>query len=316
MRRIDRDSRFPDRSALYSISRRQHRLLLTADWRYFSFFRLLQVSPSYWRASLGEPVDPSVTRTLERFGDVWNIPYWEWWLDRAQFEFGAPRLPETTVLGATQEGASVDQALLTKLGTELGSHLHGAHAARGHPETLLLAVSLRGTKEQLLQSVGAQLDAWLGGRSLRSTAPFQMLRERVHHRTVKMALRVAQARALMPDAPLYSIGARANVAPSRDVQEGLPVSNSIDRRHMSAHTARHIRRCLVLAENAACGLFPSLAPHSTGMERFDGSLGERLRSYAELSQAAYAKLPPGAIPGAGFFAGPNRSIKVSPTIEN
>ncbi|WP_439602417.1 hypothetical protein [Devosia sp.] len=309
---MNRDDRFPDRFALYGISRRQYRLLLTADWRYFSFFRLLQVSPSYWQASLGEHVDPSVTRTYARFGDVWNTPYWEWWLSKAQFEFGAAQLPETFVLGATQEGLAADHALLTKLGAGLQAYLEGPHRALGLPESLLLAVPLRGTKEQLLRAVGAQLDVVLGGRPLRSMAPFEILKERVHHRTVKMALRVVQARALMPEAPLYVIGARANVAPSRDVQEGKRVSNSVDRRHMSAHTARHIRRCLVLAENAACGRFPSLARHSTTMERFDASLGERLRAYAQVSEAAYAELPPEAIPGASYFAGPNRSIKVSP----
>jgi hypothetical protein len=92
------------------------------DWRHESFFQFLQISPSYRLAhliatgaqslasSVHVPRDfPEVVKTYEAFGDVWQTDFWNWWVRRAQYQFGVRCSPRVHKIATVRSGADADQ---------------------------------------------------------------------------------------------------------------------------------------------------------------------------------------------------------------
>lgn len=300
-------SRKPAKASIYEFSRSHYRLELASDWRYFAFFRLLQISPSYWLAHKGEhenlPLE-EVARVYERFGEVWERPYWDWWFDTAQFQFGAEQATSVTKLGLTKPQNALSNREIEELGSNLRQYYEQDLRRMGRPATLLLSLPLAGDRRSLLRQVEILLDQAFETTELpRSSAPFPLLRNKIRDKTVDRAIRAVHAQAEYPQETLFAVGGRAKLSPS--------YAASDNREAMTQLVSRHLLRAFRLAENAARGIYPSLdtLPDEQSLPKFDfGRLQKQLRNYAQLSASALMQIPHDRRSNEDKFAGANRTI--------
>lgn len=309
------------RHGIFIKSREQYNLRVEADWLYFDFFRLLQISPSYWHEHLRrrspqleqvESPPEAVRNTYERFGPVWELPFWTWWLEKAQFQFGSSYTPQVNLLGVTQEEQKVGTSDARALGDSVKDYFGQDFLAQGLPATALLAVPLKGSRKDILSQVNRILDEqWKLGTLLETTSPFKMQKNNIRRETVRMAIRVTHARAAFHDRPLYVAGKRAGIK-GYDVDEAVTRGYDDDRRELSMITSRHLLRGYHLAEQAARGKFPSMdaPPTNANWPSIDyAELGPRLDLYARVSQAALDRIPLDERTSEWRYAGRNRTIK-------
>lgn len=276
-----------------AVSRKRHELSVTADWRYPRFFDFLQVSPSYRLAHLiaagrvkrsDQPLPAdfaAVERTYAAFGDVTHTYFWDWWLRAAQYQFGVSLKPEARVLlklDLRQQPAETD---IAHAQTALSDYLFIDRPAQGNQAAMVVALPVHTDRKTMLKAFERLLDEAYGSvRQQAGVAAFAVQRNKMREHTLRMALRVLRARAALPNERLFVIGNRANVSPANVTGEQRRRVNAEDsdkRKQMEIMTIRHLNRAYVLAENAARGLFPSLAPLSSDTSRplFDYKLLQR-----------------------------------------
>lgn len=262
-------------------------------WHYFALFRLLQLSQSYWLAhqyvsgASTETKRPSefekVLHTYGLFGEVWEVPFWEWWRDRARVHFGSD---EVVRVVQTSNGGGPNQMPKTDV------------------QRLVLSVPLIGTRKSILDQVEDILREHNSSWSpTPPPAAYRVIKDRTRKDTMNAAIRAAQARAQL-SGPLHAIGERSKLAPKE--------WKEIDPPALSELTSRHIRRAHVWAENAARGRFPSQdeLPNDGYYPKPDykGSLGDRLAAYVRVSEAALALIPEEQRTSEHRYAGRNRTI--------
>lgn len=309
--------------SIYAVSRSRHRVQLASDWRYFAFFRLLQISSSYWLAHLIETGLPkpaelpwdfdAVAQVYRRFKDVWSRPYWDWWFEIGQYEFGSSRPPAVIQLGSSSSRQALSNAELEQLSTRLEDYYSVALRRAGLPATILLSVPITGDKKVLLKQINELYEeAAAASDAPRTPAPFQPIRNKIRDETVDQAIRAVHVFAEYPDEALFALGDRAKFAPEYVDKEA--------RDAMTQLVSRHLLHAYRLAENAARGQFPSLASladekasKEANRPKFDYvRLREQLRGYAKLSAAALSRLPPYERANEWQFAGSNRTIRYDP----
>ena len=94
---MNKDGEHGRLARLMLLSQQKYGISVQGDWRHESFFRFVQISPSYHLAHLvatGGVKDLTnaayvprdfldVVKTYEAFGDVWHTDFWNWWVERA-----------------------------------------------------------------------------------------------------------------------------------------------------------------------------------------------------------------------------------------
>jgi hypothetical protein len=261
-------------------------------WHFFALFRLLQLSQSYWLAHQDRfGANPEnerpheyakVLNTYDLFGPVWEIPFWEWWRDRARMHFGSDEV--VRVVGQKQTTEPRDTP---------------TNVVR-----LTLSVPLIGTQSGIIRQVEDVLrqhrDSWSPSPP---PAAYKVIKDRTRKDTMNAAIRAAQARAHFV-VPLHVIGKRSKLAPSK--------WDEIDPIALTELTSRHIRRAHIWAENAARGRFPSQDPPPKDgfwpKFDFEGGLRDRLAAYARISEEAIAAIPEEKRTSEHRYAGRNRTI--------
>lgn len=292
-----------------AISRKRHELSVTSDWRYPRFLDFLQISPSYRLAHLvatgavkrsdqSLPADfQQVERTYAAFGDVTHTYFWDWWLRTAQYQFGVSLKPEARVLLKLDIRQQPTETDIRQAETELADHLFIDRPAQGNQATIVVALPVHNDRKTMLKAFERLLDETYGllGQQ-EGIAPFSIQRNKMREHTLRMALRVLRARAALPKERLFIIGHRANVSPANVTGEQRSRVNGEDkdkRKQMEIMTIRHLNRAYVLAENAARGLFPSLAPLADDPHRpaFDYLLLKRqFKDYLRWGEAEKKRL--------------------------
>lgn len=304
--------RISKRPSIYEVSRTKHSVRVTSDWRYYAFFRLLQISPSYWQAHQLETGKPApdvlptdiqaVRRTYRQFGEVWSRPYWDWWFDVGQYEFGTDAPPTVVQLVRTSARSTPSPSDLERLSEQIKQHYVGDLRRVGWPATMLLSVPLTGGKKEVLRQIDALFEEAAQAVSApRTAAPFQMIRNKVRDVTVDQAIRAVQARSEYPDESLFAVGVRAKFSRS--------YAEAGNRTGLAQLVSRHLLHAHRLCENAASGLFPSLVAIPDTQPAFDFALIRRQqRDHAELSWDALQKIPAELRTNEHRFAGSNRTI--------
>jgi hypothetical protein len=312
------------RHGIFEVSRRQYKLSVEPSWHYFAFFRLLQLSPSYWLAHQAEiegsppqtwaPAEfAAVRKNYSVFGPVWEIPFWEWWFERAQFAFGIEHTPTVQVLGQTAEAIRPDASMLGALSTAVADYFGQDILLDALPATLLLAIPLNAGKTEVLKQIESLLERSTPVNYMQAAARFRMLKTKTRRTTMNAAIRTVQARAHFGDKPLYFVGNRSKVSPALETPEDQTSGDHAEkRREMAFVTSRHIRRAWIWSENAARGRFPDpKAPADDGeWPRFDfGEIKVRLAKYEKISSEAYEQIPEAKRTSEKRYQGRNRTIR-------
>lgn len=256
---------------LMLLSQQKYGISVQGDWRHESFFRFLQISPSYRLAHLvatGGIQDLTacgyvprdfldVVKTYEAFGDVWQIDFWNWWVKRAQFQFGLRCQPRVHTIATLQPGADADQQSFEDARACLDQYFSADRVAEGKPGSLVIAVPLHGDHAAILREVSKLMDEALCSFGRNSDgAQFKFFINKIRRQTLDDARRVAWARAASPKRPLYVIGNRVGIAAAYVTEEGVKAPKDNRRDLMVIVTSRHLQRALVFSENAARGRFP------------------------------------------------------------
>ena len=290
------------------LSRQKYELSVVADWRYRQFFSFLQISPSYRQAHLiavGEldraaqplPSDFGLVETTYRaFGDVSRTYFWDWWLSKAQYQFGVSAAPKAKALLRVDMRQPVTEEMIAATHGELDEFVLVDRPAQGSLATLVLAIPLQNDRKALLKQVSHLIDAAYGKeREQQGIAPYHMVRNKMREQTLIMAMRVLRARAARPKDKLFVIGNLTNVSPAHwsDAKLKRDKVEANKRENMEILTSRHLHRAYLIAENAARGKFPSLEPlpPDTARPSFDYvQLNRQLKSYIKWAEGEVATL--------------------------
>lgn len=297
----------PDRlERLIEISRKRYELQIKADWRYAQFFDFLQISPSYRLAHLIATGDikrsdvklPSdfevVENTYEAFGAIWEIDFWKWWINRAQYQFGISVTPSVHEIAKVDVGSEISASAVSDAHTELEQYLRADRLAEGKPASIVVGVPLHGERKQIIKQFSKMLDSvYKASVHQRGIAPYQVTRNKIREKTLKDALRVLRARAALPNKPLFVIGNKSKIAPAYETDENKRLRNDERRRLMEILTSRQLHRAYLLSEHAARGSFPCLdsLPDDAARPAFDYVILKRqFKEYIAWMRKDLAKL--------------------------
>ncbi|WP_423680491.1 hypothetical protein [Undibacterium sp. WLHG33] len=256
---------------LMLLSQQKYGISIQGDWRHENFFRFLQISPSYRLAHLAAtggvqdlaacghvPQDyADVVKIYEAFGDVWQTDFWNWWVKRAQYQFGLRCPPRVHRFATLQPGADADQQSLDDAQACLDQYFSADRLAEGKPGSLVIAIPLHADRATIMREVSKLMDeAEQSFGPDADTGQFKFLVNKIRRQTLDEARRVAWARAAAPKQPLYVIGNRVGIAAAYVTKEGVRAPKDNRRDLMVIVTSRQLKRALVFSENAARGRFP------------------------------------------------------------
>jgi len=246
------------------------------DVLYGYWFQFLRLSPSYQLAhrvrtggrlsaveKKGVPEDfDRVLRVYDDFGDVQRTFFRFWWLERGLRLMGSPGEPpavrEIAKFGANSIDPSED------VRTAFALHIQGAWVGQAKPDSLVISIPLTAQRSKILSSVRKLLAEHLLTAKAASKAKYKLERKKTHLRSLEIALRALWTRALMPDWDLWRIGAETKISPTYskelDPRAKRKTRDTIAARQMvTIMTSRALLNGLMIAENAARGIFPSNA---------------------------------------------------------
>ena len=280
---------------------------IARNWRYREFFNFLQISPSYRLAHLSHrgalslkanalPRDfDRVRQTYADFGDVTRTYFWQWWLDTAQFQFGAAVTPKPRLLARLDLREDCTADGLEELSAAATDWLRIDRPAQGSPAVVIVGLPIVSDRREMLKAFKEILNsAYRSSEKIMRLAPYQFLQNKIRHGTVVQARKMVRARAAMLRSGLFEIGVRTGIAASRNVDIGRKVAaDRFDRRLTESLTSRYLQRAHLLAENAARGEFPSMrnAVETEGWPRFDYREIHRMyKEHIRLLEAERSKL--------------------------
>jgi hypothetical protein len=293
---------------LTEISFDRYSIEVEVDWRYPAFFDWLQLSPSYrlahWiaqqkvkRAEVPLPEDFAVVeRTYAAFGSVYRTYFGEWWFKRAQYEFGVSAAPKPTALLSLTHRQNETPDSLPSAQAALARYLESQRHAEGMPATVVVAIPVSGNRRRILSEVNALIERELPTTGQAAGQPaFILLNNRTRERTLLNAGKVLRAQIAAPSARLFQVGNGTRLFKQYWTDPARPRSagQNEKRRLMEIEVSRHLLRAYWLAENAARGRFPSIAPlpDDPNRPRFNyTALNKQLWSYIEWGNKRVAEI--------------------------
>jgi hypothetical protein len=269
------------------------------------FFEYLRLSPSFLLAVESNEQDlveglkdknraTAVWKTRTDMGNIFEVVYKDWWLENGLRLFGVhtskPRVQQINRLSPL----SGDDFLIKQSTTRLTDHMNGHFAQQGRPDSVLISIPLGQKRtttirelKKLLSEVENEVKPYI------PSSLYQVQNNKMQYRRLLAGLRLMYMRARHPNEDLWRIAARAKIshshgridpnAPKKDLQ------NAQGRRMLTIMASRLMRDTLIIAENAATGLFPSLKPIDTDL--FDAEkLGLRLKKTIQWEKARKAEI--------------------------
>lgn len=244
---------------------------------YMLWFEYLKISPSYelarkkragiWTAAeeARKPADfDDVLAIYDDLGDVRSLLFDQWWLETAIAFFGYQgEKPRVTRVGAlrhdTQDNAE-------KLVANARTYVDSAWRKQGGQATVVLAIPVGLPKAQIAKQVAAFVAKFPEAhRNLTSNPPkYKLVRRKLDSSSLFKYLMCVWVKAKFPKMALWRIGVHAKVSTTysgRLEPDGKlsPHQQTEDRNALKILTSRAITRGIMIAENAARGIFPSYA---------------------------------------------------------
>lgn len=271
---------------------------------YFLFTMALAFSPSYELANrlrtgnltkeekkqLPKDFD-QVLATYDLVGDVNNLNYGFWWLDRGVKIFGLPLTASSVkIIDTIPFGENID---LKNITNELKKKVIEERQNEGHPPTLIVSIPLNLKKSEILKSLKNIVNA----AGIQKTEPpakpiIKIIGRRFHVEKIIQGFRLLRQQAAYPDRELWRLGAEIGISstysPVLDFKGPRKPKNAIemnDRIILSKITNRTKKRFELIAENAARGRF--LSDEKIDYAPFDYSkIGERFLENAKSRRPA------------------------------
>lgn len=271
---------------------------------YFLFTLALTFSPTYELAHRAKtskltkeekrklPNDfDKVLATYDLIGDVNNLVFSYWWLERGMKIFGLPySRSNVKIVDAIPIGKQVD---LSSINNEIKTKLIEERKNEGNPPTLIVSIPLNLKKSLILKSLKQIVDDASIQTPESPTKPLiKIMGKRLHTEKILQGFRLLHLKAAHPKRELWRLGAEigisATYSPVLDFKGPRKAKDAIemnDRIILSKITNRSIKRFELIAENAARGRF--LSDEEIDYVPFDYSkIGERFLANAKKRRSA------------------------------
>jgi hypothetical protein len=269
-----------------------------ANRLYMLWFELLALSPSYelarrYRQSKGRlsqqdrerlPADfEQVLAVYDDFGDVQQLFFREWWLQRGLKLLGSPGdRPETELLFKASRQKPLNDEHIQRARHYFSIAWKEAH----QPDVAVIAVPLNIGRQKALKQVKKLIDRHAVDLFEPPTPKYQLADKDMHVKSLIDAMAVLYMRAAKPDFKLWQVGVEVNISKSYSKRFDSKTTkrnanNSDELRHLEMMTSRKYRQARHIAENAARGIFPSMKPppHSVAFDpkEFKRVIGAKIR---------------------------------------
>jgi hypothetical protein len=249
------------------------------DWRFQMFFEYLRISPSYNLANqcknereLAKKIKDKdkaqrVWKTYSDIGNVYGVLYRGWWLENGLRLFGIhtakPKTQKIVKLSHTSDNKTVSENLI--------QYLDGDYKDQGKPDSLLVSIPLGKKRMAIMRELRRLLDEAHQDSINKPKAIYTLENNKMRYRRLLAGLRLIYMQSAKPDEALWRIATRARISHSHgrlDPNAKKRDSKSAEsRRMLTIMASRLIRDTLIISENAAQGLFPSLK--GTSVQSFD-----------------------------------------------
>ena len=248
-----------------------------ANKLYVLWFELLALSPSYelarrYRQQNGKlsaadkarlPADfDTVLKVYDDFGDVQQLFFKQWWLQRGLKLLGSQGdRPETELLfkASAQEPLNDEKLLRTR------QYFSRAWKEAHQPDVMVVAVPLNIGRQKALKEVKKLIDRHAVPLFEPPPPKYKLADKDMHVKSLVDAMAVLYMRCAKPDFKLWQVGVEANISKSYSQMFNSKTTkrnatNSEELRHLEMMTSRKYRQARFIAENAARGIFPSMKP--------------------------------------------------------
>lgn len=268
--------------------------------RYELFYEYLRISPSYALAlssktekelakALGDPERASkVWQTKEDAGDVCRQIFKEWWLSKGIKMFGVHARPPRISAIAPLFGDRSNQKITDYVAGQFHSFLEEDYEDQGRQDCLLVSIPMGRSRLETRREIEAMLD-WFEEKypSLVPLPKYKLERNRIMDRRLELGLRLVSYRAIFHKEEFWRVAARAKISDTHKVDPFAPKKSGdvlVGRRAITIMGLKLYNETLCIAENAAMGAFPSLAPLEPCSFELP-TLRERLLKVREIEQA-------------------------------
>lgn len=267
------------------------RVYAKQDWRFQMYFEYLRISPSYllavesdeqtWMGYLDDKDRAAaVWKTRMDIGNVFEALYKEWWLANGLSLFGVhTRKPRIEVINRFSP-LSDDNHLLEQTAAAVNDFLTGEYATQGRPDSVVLSIPLVQNRTATIKQLKKLLSEIEKAKPTHlPEASYKVQNNKMQYRRLLAGLRLMYMRARHPEEELWRIAARAKISHSHGRIDPNSAKKDVKdadaRRMLTIMASRLLHDTLIIAENAATGVFPSLKPIDTQL--FDAhKLGQRL----------------------------------------
>jgi len=238
------------------------------------WFEYLAVSPSYElarRFRAGEltnadkaklPVDfDAVLSVYDDLGDVQRVRFEDWWLETAIRFFGHKGAkPKVTGFGVLRCEAPDPKATLQE---KAATYVDSYWQAEGRQTSVVAAIPVGLSKAQIARQVNQLLEHFPAQQRTiaRDVPKYQLVKRRAEATSLNRYLLCVWLKAALPKMSLWRIGALASLSNAYssqlDPKAKMARHEKTDERYaLKILTSRAINRGMMIAENAARGIFP------------------------------------------------------------
>ena len=253
------------------------------DWRFQMLFEYLRISPSYALANeckneseladkLGDrDWAARVWKTYTDIGNVDEVLYRDWWLRNGLKLFGIetakPKSEKVSRLDHDNSTANVSLASAK----DLESYINGNYSQQGQPDSLLVSIPLGQKRTVIMRQLKRLLDEAVQAPIYIPQPLYPLETNKMRYRRLLAGLRLVTMQAARPDDALWRVATRAKISINHGKLDPNATKRDAkgadSRRLLTIMASRLMRDTLTIAENAAQGLFPSMAP--TSVKTFD-----------------------------------------------
>jgi hypothetical protein len=278
-----------------------------ANKLYRMWFELLALSPSYelarrYRQGKGRlsqddrqrlPADfERVLQVYDDFGDVQQLFFKEWWLQRGLNLLGSQGdRPETELLFKANAQQPLTDDKLRRTRHYFSTAWKEAH----QPDVAVIAVPLNIGRQKALREVKELIDRHAVALFQPPTPKYQLADKDMHVKSLIDAMAVLYMRAAKPDFKLWQVGVEANISKSYSKMFNSKTtkrnsSNGEELRHLEMMTSRKYRQARFIAENAARGIFPSMRQPSNMVDFDPTEFNQVIRAKLKWKKAEIVRL--------------------------
>lgn len=200
-----------------------------------------------------------VLKNYEEFGDIYSIDFDAWLEIHGERLFG---FASTGVKALAQ--LDENEYVTNEINRILDRYLQAGRADPVRPPMLLLSVPLGVAKRKVLSQVSKHIDqAGVPVVPMTQKAKIKFAAKRMRAKPLFMYIALLFYKSIHPQMSLWQLGIKAKVSAKHsegmDYNSKLTTMNRDQRIKLSILTSRALKRAKIAAENAARGIFPSIA---------------------------------------------------------